>query len=473
LQAHPHVLPQSTLLGGDRYFLGPVLGAGSFGVTYRAVDRQLGRIVAVKEYFPEGSFRQGATIVPPPSLGRDGYEAERAHFIEEARLLARFQRAGIVAVHEVFEQNDTAYMVMEYIAGRTLVEVLQERGSALPADVAVRYVLAVAAALGAMHEEHLLHRDVKPGNIMITRTDEAVLIDFGAARAFDRRLRTSAMTAIGTPGYAPLEQWASSGRFGPASDVYALAATLYHLVMGRMPPSAADRVVSDTLQPPHALDPAIPEEVSEAVVRGLALRMDDRPQTMAAFAQLLRSPVRPARVMVATAPPSVSVPRPDPRTAPPAPQRSPEAVLPPADAHTPPPAPPSATPPADAPPAPSQSASPAQPAPSAPRGRRRLFPWPRRQRDRVFWATGVVAMPLVLAPSVLALVVLVPLFATASVTFSGSPGRAARAGLKRSLRFGLHGLGACAVSVASLFVVGGLALRATALNLHAAAHSRP
>ncbi|HEY7295711.1 MAG TPA: serine/threonine-protein kinase, partial [Dehalococcoidia bacterium] len=239
------VLPEGMTLCNGRYYLGPVLGRGSFGTTYRAVDQRLGRIVAIKEFFPEGSVRQGQAILPPPSLGRDGFEQERGNFIREAQILTKCQRPGIVTVYDIFEEHDSAYMVMEYVAGHTLVEVLRGRGGPLPPDQALRYMLACADALAAVHEQHLLHRDVKPGNIMITAKDEAVLIDFGAARRFDRYQRTSVMTAIGTPGYAPLEQWGSSGRFGPSSDVYALAATFYHLLTGCMPLSAADRAVQD------------------------------------------------------------------------------------------------------------------------------------------------------------------------------------------------------------------------------------
>ena len=282
-------LPEGTLLNGGHYHLGPVLGRGSFGTTFRAVDKQLARLVAIKEFFPEGSVRQGSTIVPPASMGRAAFEQERAAFTREATVLARFHRPGIVAVYDVFEENDTAYMVMEYVAGKTLVQLLQERGGPLPPADAVRYILAVADALGAVHEQHLLHRDVKPGNIIVTSTGEAVLIDFGAARSFDRYQRTTAMTAIGTPGYAPLEQWGSSGRFGPASDVYALAATLYHLLTGMMPPSAADRAINDALVPPRTLVPAVPPPVNDAVVAALAVAMDARPQTMALFAQGLRA----------------------------------------------------------------------------------------------------------------------------------------------------------------------------------------
>jgi serine/threonine protein kinase len=291
-------LAEGTLLKGGHYHIGPVLGRGSFGTTFRAVDKRLARLVAIKEFFPEGSVRQGATILPPASLGRAGFEQERAAFAREALLLARFHRPGIVAVYDAFEENDTAYMVMEWIKGKTLSQLLKERGGPLPAANAVRYILSVADALSAVHEEHLLHRDVKPGNIIVNERDEAVLIDFGAARSFDRYQRTTAMTAIGTPGYAPLEQWGSSGRFGPPSDVYALAATLYHLLTGVMPPSAADRAAGDTLVAPRTLNPAVPPWVDVAVCAALAVQMDARPQTMALFAHALRAGL-PAGTQVA------------------------------------------------------------------------------------------------------------------------------------------------------------------------------
>src|SRR5579875_502510 len=281
-------LPPRTLLNGGRYQLGPVLGQGCFGITYRAVDRRAARLVAIKEFFPEGSVRQGSTLLPPASLGPEGFVQERAAFIREASILARFRRPGIVAVYEVFRENGTAYMVMQYVAGKTLAQLLRERGGPLPVADAVRYVLAVADALGTIHEQHVLHRDVKPGNIIVTPDDEAVLIDFGAARSFDRYQRTSVMTAIGTPGYAPLEQWGSSNRFGPASDVYALAATLYHLLTGRMPPAAADRALQETLIPPRDLNPDVPPALSDAVVAALAVHMDARPQSMAQLARSLR-----------------------------------------------------------------------------------------------------------------------------------------------------------------------------------------
>ncbi len=476
------VLPEGMTLAGGRYYLGPMLGRGCFGTTYRAVDQRLGRIVAIKEFFPEGSVRHGQTILPPPSLGRDGFEQERGHFIREAQILAHFQRPGIVAVYEVFEEHDSAYMVMEYVAGRTLVEVLRERGGPLPPEQALRYVLACADALAAVHEQHLLHRDVKPGNIMITSKDEAVLIDFGAARRFDRYQRTSMMTAIGTPGYAPLEQWGSSGRFGPASDIYALAATLYHLLTGQMPLSAADRAVQDTLDEPRSLNRAVSPSLSTAVVHALAVRMDDRPQTMAAFAAELRA---------ARAQPSGGNSNSNGQTRAPAPQTpaarsttsTPVLSNPPAPAS--PPAPQSTDaqragatqtatdwrqakrdwrearhqarqaereqrhlPSVAAPPTPATP-----PALTAPVRRRLPRPLPQNARELALYAVATPGAAVVLVVSLLTLICASPLLALATVTSHGTPHRISRKALRRSLRLGSQGVVLGTICIGSLVVV--------------------
>ncbi|MHB8573710.1 MAG: serine/threonine-protein kinase [Dehalococcoidia bacterium] len=453
--AHPQVLAENTSLAGGRYKLGPVLGRGSFGITYRGIDDRLDRPIAIKEFFPEGSYRQNGAIVPPSSLGRTGYEAERDHFIQEARVLAKFQRPGIVSVYEVFEENDTAYMVMEYLAGRTLADVLRERGEALPVADALRYVLAVADALAAVHEQHLLHRDVKPGNVMLTPSDQAVLIDFGAARRYDRYQRTSVMTAIGTPGYAPLEQWGSSGRFGPSSDVYALAATLYHLIAGSMPASAADRAIDETLRPPHELVRAVPVAVSAVILHGLAVRMEDRPQTMAAFAAELRA----ARSVQSqgsnpSGPPGNNV----------TPRLSAPPTVPPA---APPPRPRAAVPeqrltvPQAAAPVPvSQPSVPATV--TAPRGRRLRARWPRRRLHLFAWAGASVFAPVFFATSIITVTAVLPVLGVLALACTGDLRRAARISLRSAAQVAEFGFSACGVSVGSLCVVAGLTVRGAA-----------
>lgn len=484
------VLPEGTTLASGRFYVGPVLGRGSFGNTYRAVDQRLGRIVAIKEFFPEGSVRQAGRILPPPSLGRDGYEQELGHFIREARILTRVQRPGIVAVHDFFEAHDTAYMVMEYVAGRTLADVLHELGGPLQVERALRYVLACADALAAVHEQQLLHRDVKPGNIMITAKDEPILIDFGAARSFDRYQRTSMMTAIGTPGYAPLEQWGSSGRFGPTSDIYALAATLYHLLTGQMPPSAADRAVQDTIEPPSTLNHDVSNPVSAAVLHGLAVRMDERPQTMAAFAAELRAARAQRSSGSVNADPAPARPRAQTGAAtdrtraasPPAAQ----AAAAPASTNAQPATPPSradwkqvkqdwrdarrqakqaerdqrrmravSVPPAPATPAAPESpaARPATPALPASVRRRLPRPLPQNARELALYAVATPGAMVVLAVSLIALICASPLLALASITSTGTPRRVARRALRRSLRLGSQGVVLGTVCIGSLVVV--------------------
>ena len=158
-------------------------------------------------------------------------------------------------VYGTFEENNTAYMVMELLRGKTLGQLVEERGP-LPEAEAIGYIRRVGEALIVVHEASLLHRDLKPDNIMLTGDGEVVLIDFGTARAFAAG-KTGRMTTMVTPGYAPLEQYGQSVRFGPFTDVYALAATLYHVLTGQMPAPATDRASGVDLVPPRTLNPAV------------------------------------------------------------------------------------------------------------------------------------------------------------------------------------------------------------------------
>lgn len=288
------ILPEGTLLAG-RFLLGHELGSGSFGITYRARHKLLARDVAIKEFIPQGCQRLGGSIIPPPSIGPDGYRIELQNFIAEARSLEHFRRPDIVRVDDVFEENGTAYMVMEYIPGRTLAQMLSENGGRFPPEWVLKYGLVLAGALTAVHERDILHRDIKPANVMVRPDGQLVLIDFGTARQLGQHGPTNAMTALGTPGYAPLEQHGSngrSGRSGPASDVYGLAATLYHLATGQMPPSAPDRALGDPLIPASQLAPAMSVTMSDALTRALSIQMVERPQSMAEFAAELGGSTR-------------------------------------------------------------------------------------------------------------------------------------------------------------------------------------
>jgi hypothetical protein len=195
----------------------------------------------------------------------------------------------------VFEENDTAYLVMEHLDGRTLAELLAERGAPLTESEALDVALRCGRALVEVHEAGILHRDLNPSNVMVTGTGRVVLIDFGLAQSFDEK--TGAMTRMVTPGYAPPEQYVGSARFGPPTDVYGLAATLYRLVSGRPPVSALDRQQGAVLVSPHRLNPAVSPVVGQAILDGMELRAAHRPQSMPVFlARLgLGGAVLPAR----------------------------------------------------------------------------------------------------------------------------------------------------------------------------------
>ena len=282
-------LPPATTVDGGRYRIDRVLGQGAFGITYLARDTRLGRPVAIKELFPPGCARVGRRVVPRAvdELAGARFARLRDRFVGEAESLARFSHPGIVRVHELVEEHGTAYVVMEWLPGRTLARLLAQRGGRLPVDEALAIAEQIGAALAAVHRGGVLHRDLKPDNVLVTDDGRIVLVDFGAARQFTPGA-SSTMTQVVTPGYAPLEQYSTRSSFGPATDVYALAATIYHLLSGRTPPPPADRLSGVEVVPLERLDRRVPAAVSAAVAHGLALEAGDRPQTVAAFLAELR-----------------------------------------------------------------------------------------------------------------------------------------------------------------------------------------
>jgi serine/threonine-protein kinase len=279
-------LPLGTRLAG-RYTVDQVLGQGGFGITYAATDTALGRQVALKEFFPDGSTRQVTRLMPPTSLGGLGFEEAKQRFIEEARTLAQFAHPGIVKVFDVFEENGTAYLVMELLQGQTLGQRIAQMGR-LPEQEVLQIALKVADALQTVHQAGLLHRDIKPDNLFLVG-DKVVLIDFGTARVFAKN-RTVAHTRMVTPGYAPLEQYASSAKLGPYTDIYALGATLFHALTGAAPPTATDRATGVHL-------PALPRATSPALTNllgsSLGMKITERPANVAQWLEALNQPAPP------------------------------------------------------------------------------------------------------------------------------------------------------------------------------------
>jgi serine/threonine protein kinase len=236
--------PQSLL---HEYRIEQVLGAGGFGTTYLARDTHLDKQVAIKEYFPSDIAMRAAegTVQPATTERESDYKWGLDRFLQEARTLARFSHPNIVRVNRYFEANGTAYMVMDYERGEPLKNLLIVN-SRLPEAQLRRLAGPLLDGLRAVHAAGFLHRDIKPDNIFVRTDGTPVLIDFGSARnALGGETR--ALTAILTPGYAPLEQYAPDGKQGPWTDLYALGGVFYRCVTGVQPADAVTRMRGDTL----------------------------------------------------------------------------------------------------------------------------------------------------------------------------------------------------------------------------------
>ena len=267
------------------------LGSGGFGITYLARDHALGRQVCVKEFFPRdwGTRNADGTIGPRSSTASSDYAWGLKRFVEEARVLARLHHRGIVAVHRIMKAGGTAYMAMEYVEGRSLAEELEASGP-LPEERVIAILRGLGEGLAEVHAAGLLHRDIKPGNVMLRERDGSpVLIDFGAARQ-QMGQQSRSITTVLTPGYAPIEQYASKGRQGPWTDVYALGAVAYAALSGRAPDDAPDRMLQDEL-PPIERVAAFPMSAATKAIVGAALQMDaaQRPQDMGEFVRMAGS----------------------------------------------------------------------------------------------------------------------------------------------------------------------------------------
>ncbi|MBV9301589.1 MAG: protein kinase [Acidobacteriaceae bacterium] len=276
--------PRSTLK--QKYLIGKVLGQGGFGITYLSYDLNAYRKLAIKEYFPI-SFatrtKDRHTVTHSSPDNRTPYEYGLNKFTQEAKTLERLRgHANIVSVMEFFPANNTAYIVMEYLDGITLERYVRGQPDArMSFEHTLRILVPVMDALREVHREGLVHRDVSPDNIILTKSAPVKLIDFGAAKQAAQTYKTQQL--ILKPGYTPEEQYRSDGIAGPYTDVYSTGATFYRCLTGVVPPEAPVRMYDDTLTPPNKFGAGLSTQAENAILRALGVRSKDRYQTIAEF----------------------------------------------------------------------------------------------------------------------------------------------------------------------------------------------
>ncbi|WP_013321024.1 serine/threonine-protein kinase [Gloeothece verrucosa] len=300
---YPLYLPINYLLKQGQYKIEAVIGQGGFTIAYKAINLYNQRKVFIKELLPERSVRTNSKILWPPFISNQKSNLVRT-FLDEAKFISRCIHPNIVRIYDWFEENNTAYIIMSFIQGKSLYTILAEEGP-LSTTKLRHYFSQIAEALKVVHSENILHRDVKPDNIIVDENDRPILIDFGAAREYAAGI-TQKMTVILTPGYAPLEQYALTAKRSPSSDIYSLCASMYELATGQMPVAATDRVLSDTLIPPRQLVPNIEPDIEQLILKGMQIKVADRYQNMDEFINALNSlhPFNPSQVSQETISPT-------------------------------------------------------------------------------------------------------------------------------------------------------------------------
>ena len=286
-------LKPGTILDG-KYLVGEMLGQGGFGITYIGFDLLLEQKVAIKEYFPMSTgmvSRENRSMVvwSTAMMGKTGTQKGFDSFLKEARKMAKLGGIpGVVGVKSVFIQNETAYIVMDFIEGETLLKKLQREGP-MPFDTCLSLLTPIIQALAEVHEHGIIHRDISPDNIMVRPDGRLILLDLGAAKDLDIQGRDGNVQSsqmVAKQGFSPIEQYQRNANIGPWTDVYAMAATIYYCCTGILPPTAVDRIVDDTL----TCQPLLTQAQFDVLAYCMSIRAENRPKTMTA---LLQMAVRP------------------------------------------------------------------------------------------------------------------------------------------------------------------------------------
>ena len=323
VNAESFALKPGTILEG-KYLVGEMLGQGGFGITYIGFDLLLEQKVAIKEYYPMSTgmvSREGHSTVVWSSamMGKTGTQKGFDSFLKEARKMAKLRSIpSVVGVNSVFIQNETAYIVMDFIEGETLLKKLQKNGP-MDFDSCVKLMTPIMQALAEVHEHGIIHRDISPDNIMVRPDGKLILLDLGAAKDLDIQgndgsVQSSQMVA--KHGFSPIEQYSKSGKVGSWTDIYAMAATIYYCCTGILPPPATDRTIDDTL----ACQPRLTQAQFDILADCMHMRPQDRPQSMDTLLQMLTHPQGEVKAEPFNVVPEAEPPKPvEPKTAPPKP----------------------------------------------------------------------------------------------------------------------------------------------------------
>ena len=281
-------LSSESSLQGGRYRIVRMLGSGGFGITYLGTQTGLERNIVIKEFFMTDYCLRDeySNLITVPTVSNVEFvERFKDKFLKEARHIAQLKHPNIVNIIDVFEENGTAYYVMDFIEGGSLVEKVQREGS-LPENVAKRYILQIADALNYIHQRYMNHLDVKPGNIMLSRNDNAILIDFGLSKQYDSQTgHQTSTTPVGiSHGYAPMEQYKEGGvsEFSPETDIYSLGATLYYLLTGARPP-VSQEINEDGLPLDQLKEKNISWTTISAIINAMKPRRKERTHDINTF----------------------------------------------------------------------------------------------------------------------------------------------------------------------------------------------
>ena len=288
----PNAVSQNCLLPGtllrNRYIVGVALGVGGFGITYKCLDTKVSGICAIKEYFPANfALRTNATkTVSVAEQNLERYNKIMKRFVEEAELVKSLHHRNVITIYDSFFENNTAYYVMEYCDGIDLRRYTNNFSRKLEYDEGMNLLYQIMNGLEYIHSRGILHRDIAPDNIYVTKNNSVKILDFGSARSEMDQLNRE-LSVIVKVGYAPIEQYGGGSKQGPYTDIYALGATFYHLFTSKIPIESTQRVAEDNLEEFSRLRPDLPDNLKYCIEKSMELTTAKRISNIAEMKSIL------------------------------------------------------------------------------------------------------------------------------------------------------------------------------------------